>query len=374
MLSEDATIPWERGTRTVQLSDDSGRTTDMTVCLPTYRPGTRLGAVVCLHGAGSRGDELCAYFHGVAQAANVAVICPTAGVAPDKTSNLELAGLLGRRFRHARWIPTYGDFPMQALRWARSTLGVDPDRCAIIGHSMGAIATWALAMRFTHAFSAALPIAGAASMWEMFGPDRETDALLPNLRKLPLFVVHGAADTQIPIEMCRGLMSRLQAMGHRDFAYVEIPDGEHPLATMQMTAGVPHYDRMVSWLFRRHRQRWPMHVEHQAVDESHGRAHWIELRAIERGPTASVVGRILTGELIQIEVSGARQLRLHLHHELVKPGDITVAVNGKRIPIRFSPTLHDIVRSFIGNVDPGLVAEQVIALDLGTESGQWRVD
>jgi predicted esterase len=319
---------------------------------------------VCLHGAGGSGEWLQAYVQGLAEAAHVAVLCPTADIPAVRTANLDLAGVLGPRFRHPRWVPALGEFPMVALRWARSKLDVDPDRCAVVGHSMGAIAAWALAMRFGHCFSAVVPISGAVSLWEMFGPDRETEELIPNLLKVPLSVFHGTADEQIPINMSRTIVSKLDGMGHAGLEYTEIVDGGHSLATMQMRPGTPHYDRLGCWLSRQRRQRWPSRITHRAVDENHGRAHWVEVGDIPKGQTASVVGQILSHDVIMLDVSGARQIKLHLHRMLLKPGDISVIINGRSIRVRFIPELSEVVSSFKRTYDPGLLAEQAIILEV----------
>jgi predicted esterase len=363
LLSGKEITPWDEGTITTQITDNSGRETEAYLRLPNYRPGERLAVVVCLHGAGGVGEQMLSYFGDLANAIYALVICPTAGVPADRSS-LDLAGLMSSRFRHPQWVASADDFPMRALHWAHSHFNTDPDRSIILGYSMGAIATWGLAMRFYHAFSAAVTLNGTASMWEVFGPDRKTDALLSNLLKLPLFIVHGTEDEQIPIKMARELVAKLKTRGHKDFEYVEVANGEHALDSLRMTSGTAQYDRLVTWLLQKRRQPHPVVVEHCAVDENHGRAHWLEIQGICDEKKAFVSGRILSRNILQLVVRGASRVKLYLNSKLINVGDINVIVNGKKYSAHFTPQLSCVVSSYKEHCDPGLIAEQTMMFDV----------
>ena len=208
----------EPGTFTVELALGA-RVTTMTVHVP-QPTATRPGVLVVLHGAGNSGAAMLPYFLGLGERLGMAVLCPNAQLLDDARGKLEVGGVFAKRFRFPRWSFGADDFPVAALRWALENLDADPDRCVLAGVSMGGLACWNLAMRLWPRFAAAVPINGALSMWETFGSDRRTRFLLPNTVALPMYVVHGALDQQIPPRFDR--LSVAQLREHRAQRFLAI--------------------------------------------------------------------------------------------------------------------------------------------------------
>jgi predicted esterase len=353
---------WAAWTGTVELSDEHGRGTDMAVHVPP--PGQRqLGALIVLHGAGGDGDEILPYFSAFGDRLGMAVVCPTAQSPPSAPNGLAFAGIFGKRFGMPCWDLQGPDFPLAALRWARAELDVDPDRCALVGLSMGGLATWNLSMRFWHLFAAAVPINGALSMWESFGTDRRTRALLPNTLPLPMFVVHGSEDVLIPPRFDRESVATLRDLGHEDVEYVEVPGGEHALPTLRMGEGTPLFHRLERWLGSKRRRPRPVEVHHHAIDDGHGRAHWVSISGIKPPEIAWVRACRVASDRIDIEVRGATHVTLHLTSEWFMPGEsVEVSVNGAIARFPFEPDVATVVETFRETADPELVAEQVVSL------------
>ncbi|MFJ9835642.1 hypothetical protein ACIRU2_30340 [Streptomyces sp. NPDC101169] len=354
---------WREWSGTVELSDEHGRRTDMAVHVPPYRSGRRLGALIVLHGAGGSGEQVLPYFTALGDRLSMAVLAPTAQQPAETSNNLDLAGIFGSRFSMPRWDLAGRDFPLAALRWARTALDADPDRCVLTGVSMGGLATWNLGMRFWPSFAAAVPLNGALSIWESFGPDARTRALLPNTLPLPLFVVHGGQDTRIPPEFDRESVRILQDLGHRDVRYVEVPDGAHGLDTLGLTPDTPLFSRIEQWLGRARRGSQPLEIRHRADEDAHGRAHWVALGGIGPQRQGDIHARWTVPDRIEIAASGAQRVTLHLCGDRISPGrTITVTVNGQVSTIVFEPDLATVHRTFRETADSGLAAEQVVHL------------
>ncbi|WEB42135.1 hypothetical protein MOV08_24685 [Streptomyces yunnanensis] len=366
LLGRPDQAEWQAWSGAAELYDEQGRRTEMAVHVPPYAPGRRLGALIVLHGAGGSGDQVLPSFTALGDRLSMAVLCPTAQIPTRKSNNLDLAGIFGSRFHMPRWDLAGRDFPLAALRWARTELDVDPDRCVLAGVSMGGLATWNLAMRFWHSYAAAVPLNGALSVWESFGTDARTQALLPNTLPLPLYVVHGAEDEQIPAQFDRESVSTLRALGHPDVAYEEVPNGAHGLETLGLAEDGPLFHRLAGWLANRTRRTGQSdEIRHRAEEDAHGRAHWVSLGGITPQQAAVVHARRTLPDRIDIEVSGAHQVTLHLSGERIAPGDtITVAVNGAVTTVRFAPDLATVLRSYRETADPRLVAEQVVNFDV----------
>jgi poly(3-hydroxybutyrate) depolymerase len=133
---------------------------------------------------------------------------------------------------------------MEVLSLAAERFGVDRSRVWVTGHSMGGHGTWHLAVTFPGVFAAAGPSAGWVSFWSYTGAARyenadavetilrratnpsDTLALSSNLRDMGIYVLHGDADDNVPVEQARTMRTRL-AEFHPSFAYHEQPGAGH---------------------------------------------------------------------------------------------------------------------------------------------------
>lgn len=133
---------------------------------------------------------------------------------------------------------------IEVLDLASATLGVDPTRAYLTGHSMGAHGTWHVGVTHPARFAAIAPSAGWVSMFSYAGASRaeapdpvdaliaratnpsDTLALVRNLAGLGVYVLHGDADDNVPVTQARTMREQLGAF-HPDFAYYERPGAGH---------------------------------------------------------------------------------------------------------------------------------------------------
>jgi predicted peptidase len=92
---------------------------------------------------------------------------------------------------------------------------VDESRIYLIGHSMGAIGTWALAAKYPQTWAAVAAFAGTGS-----------PALAERMKGIPQFVVHGDADPTVGVAGSRNMTAALKKAG-AEVTYVEVPGGGH---------------------------------------------------------------------------------------------------------------------------------------------------
>jgi dienelactone hydrolase len=120
----------------------------------------------------------------------------------------------------------------------------DPTRVYLTGHSMGGHGTWHLGVTFPDRFAAVAPSAGWVSMFTYAGMRRQEDAspvgqllrrpgrpsdtlaLVRNLAPLGVYVLHGDADDNVPVDQARTMRAALGEF-HADFAYYERPGAGH---------------------------------------------------------------------------------------------------------------------------------------------------
>ncbi|MEG3087740.1 alpha/beta hydrolase family protein [Sphingomonas sp. PB4P5] len=134
-----------------------------------------------------------------------------------------------------------------AVKWAADSGLADAKRVCIVGASYGGYAALRAAERDTGVYRCAVSFAGVSDMPAMLRYDgrflngnRSKDYLraqAPDLKSvspinhaaafsIPLLMVHGKADTVVPVDQSRDMASKLKAAG-KPFRYVEQPKGDH---------------------------------------------------------------------------------------------------------------------------------------------------
>ncbi|MCP5020528.1 MAG: prolyl oligopeptidase family serine peptidase [bacterium] len=172
------------------------------------------------------------------------------------------------------------------LELAMDSSGVDPRYKYVSGHSMGGHGTWHLAANDLDGFAACAPSAGwvsfdsyggrpqgeLADLWQRADASSKTLDLIENLKQLPIYIVHGTADDNVPPTEAFSMMDALtKAAGSFD-AHFE--------------GGAGHWwgGRCVDWpgifdLFRSHSIPVdPAKIDFTTVDPSiDAEHHWIRV-------------------------------------------------------------------------------------------------
>jgi pimeloyl-ACP methyl ester carboxylesterase len=133
---------------------------------------------------------------------------------------------------------------MEVLEYATRELNTDPRHTYLTGHSMGGHGTWILGATYPDRFAAIAPSAGWVSMVSYAGARRienptpldallqrasspsDTLALAPNFAAEGVYVLHGDADDNVPVDQARNMRKVLSEF-HTDFSYYERPGAGH---------------------------------------------------------------------------------------------------------------------------------------------------
>lgn len=123
---------------------------------------------------------------------------------------------------------------------------IDPEHIYLTGHSMGGHGTWYLGALYPSRFGAIGPSAGWISFSSYTERRRNTEekdderllpfkwaqmendtlALIENYTNLPIYVLHGEKDDNVPVEQSRQMVAELEKF-HKDFVYHEQPGAGH---------------------------------------------------------------------------------------------------------------------------------------------------
>lgn len=187
------------------------------VYVPTsYRPGKATPLVIALHGLGATEDS---FFDSYQK------LTPTLA----EQHGFLLAAPLGYRIDGFYGSPLMGagdaaskrrteyseQDVLQVLARMKAAYAVDASRIYLIGHSMGAIGTWALGAKYPDIWAALVPFSGVGAT-----------ATAPRMKAIPQFVVHGDADPTVNVSGSRTMVAALKAAG-APVTYIEVPGGNH---------------------------------------------------------------------------------------------------------------------------------------------------
>jgi hypothetical protein len=222
------------------------------------------------------------------------------------------------------------------IEHVRRRYHIDPDRIFITGMSNGGIGAWLIGMHHAPLFAGVAPMAG--------GLDGVLMPFLANLRNTPIYIIHGAKDQVMPVELSRSISRELTALGYAH-VYRE-HQGEHPMA------GGHYFPReelpaLISWLNQQRRDPLPEKVT--LVREA-SRFHpfsWVRLDAtdpiaafsddlvdkrdqrITQREYASLEAAIVAPNRIEVKTQRIQRYSLFLNDRLIDPAKpVSIWTNG----------------------------------------------
>lgn len=117
----------------------------------------------------------------------------------------------------------------------------DPDRLYVTGLSLGGFGAWDAVQREPAMFAAAIPICGGGDIRRV-----------QEIRRLPIWVFHGADDKNVPVACSRRMVELLRQIGSRSVRYTEYKGADHNV--WDQTYANPE---VVDWLLRQTRAPKP---------------------------------------------------------------------------------------------------------------------
>jgi pimeloyl-ACP methyl ester carboxylesterase len=299
----------------------------------TYQPTKGYGLVVCLHGAGFTGEAYLERWQS-RLGSDYVLVCPTYPAGAWFTRRAE-------------------DLVLAVIRTIQRRYHIDPDRIFLTGMSNGGIGAWLIGMHQAPMFAGIAPMAS--------GLDDVLMPFLANLRNTPIYIIHGAKDQVMPVDLSRSISRELAALGYPHI-YRE-HQREHPMA------GGHYFPReelpdLITWLDRQRRDPLPTRLT-VVREATHFQSFaWLRPEAtdpiaafsedlvnkrddqIKRREYAKLDATIATSNRIEVTVERVQRYSLFLNDQLIdmaKP--LTVMTNGELsfegIPI---PSLETLLR------------------------------
>jgi predicted esterase len=284
---------------------------------PTYQASKAHALVVCLHGFGFTGEEYLERWR-ARLGEDYLLACPT--------------------YPSGTWFTRRAEeLVLETIRQARHRYHIDPDRVFLTGMSNGGIGAWLIGMHHAPLFAGLAPMAS--------GLDNVLMPFLANLRHTPVYIIHGAKDQVMPVDLSRSISRELEVLGY-PYVYRE-HQREHPMA------GGHYFPReelpdLVAWF--NHQRREPLPTSLTVVrDGSHFQPfNWVRLDStdliaafsedlvdkrderIKRRVYARLDASIAGCNRIEVKAEHVQRYSLFLNEQLIdfsKP--LTVVTNGR---------------------------------------------
>lgn len=193
--------PQPTGTIPDERVDVKGLVHQLSLFVPqTYQAAKGYGLVVCLHGAGFSGEAYLERWQS-RLGEDYVLACPSYPAGAWFTRKAE-------------------ELVLATIRLVQRRYHIDPDRIFLTGMSNGGIGAWLIGMHHAPRFAGIAPMAG--------GLDDVLMPFLTNLRTTPAYIIHGAKDQVMPVELSRRIAGELAAIGY-PHVYRE-HQREHPMA------------------------------------------------------------------------------------------------------------------------------------------------
>lgn len=309
---------------------------------PTYQASRAYALVVCLHGFGFTGEEYLERWR-TRLGEDYLLACPT--------------------YPSGAWFTRRAEeLVLETIRQAGQRYHVDPDRVFLTGMSNGGIGAWLIGMHHAPLFAGLAPMAS--------GLDNVLMPFLANLRNTPVYIIHGAKDQVMPVDLSRSIVRELDLLGY-PHVYRE-HQREHPMA------GGHYFPReelpdLVAWFNRQRRE--PLTRSLTVVrDGSHFQPFsWVRLDStdpiaafsedlvdkrderIKRRVYARLDASIAGGNRIEVKAEHVQRYSLFLNEQLIdfsKP--LTVVTNGRlSFEGTVTPSVETLLRQARLRQDPG---------------------
>jgi predicted peptidase len=218
-----------------------------------YAPTKSWPVIVSLHGYGRQGSD------GMLQTGTDFAICVR-----QNRARFPAVIVFPQAQPGTRWFyPAMEDLVIAELDRTIAEFHGDPTRVYLHGYSMGGTGSYRLAYKWPERFAAVIAVAGRVEPGARYTPeeiaiDRATNpvvatpdpfaALAARLRKTPMWIFHGDADTQVPVDQSRRLVVALKNVGAL-VRYTELPGADHDTAPAKAYAEA----ELFQWLLSQHR-------------------------------------------------------------------------------------------------------------------------
>jgi pimeloyl-ACP methyl ester carboxylesterase len=301
-----------------------------------YQPDRTYALILSLHGAGVEASDLAGCYKPKDWAF---IVCPT-----------------NRRPYGFDWQDWGRLDAFEVLQQVCAAFPIDTDRIYLTGHSMGGHGTWYIGLTSPDRFAAIAPAAAWPSfplyvpnflqrtiifsepsklaIRDMAARPDNVPALVDNALNLPVFILHGGDDDNVPPIHSRTFALWLNALGYQ-YRYKEVPEVKHWWNYPDGTVCVDDQE-LISFLKEKRRINAPMHIRFRTADLAQSnRAYWLTINRVRTVGRDATIEAFATDSLIDIHTSNITRLTLNLDRLNLHSPTVKLKIDGRVIRGKF---------------------------------------
>lgn len=191
------------------------------------------------------------------------------------------------------------DDVLKVIGLVKKQFAVDERRIFLAGISMGGSGVWTIAAHHPHIFAGAVPVSGRNDylFWhryedtpphaDLFCMGDFAYEIAENFRNLPVFCIHGGADSLVETEQSRRMVKKLEGLGF-DVTYKEIKGADHWI--WEEAFAQPELE---DWLAEKVLDPAPRRVTYRTYSIRQHRAYWLDLTRITKWGRPAYVDAVL---------------------------------------------------------------------------------
>lgn len=247
---------------------------------------------------------------------------------------------------------------LEVLAIAKNTLPIDTNRVYLTGHSMGGHGVWHVGLTHADLFAAIAPAAGW-TCFELYIPwflqkayvygepaergIRETalrqdwpHTFVENACNLPVFILQGGADDDVPPFHARLFASGLDELGY-DYRYKEDPGRGHWYRIDSLDVACVDDPDLIGFLENRVRDALPRDIVFTTVNPSQSRrAYWLEVIQQDHLYRETRVEAHVRADTVRIETRNVKHIAVTLSRDLIPSGMAALEIEDSRWHLRFN--------------------------------------
>jgi poly(3-hydroxybutyrate) depolymerase len=247
---------------------------------------------------------------------------------------------------------------LEVLAEMQNRYSIDENRIYLTGHSMGGHGTWYVGLHHPDRFAAIAPSAGWSTFklyvpWslqksELYTPpeileyrdlalrEDQLPLFVENARNLPVFILHGGSDDNVPPIHGRFFAELLKKLNY-EVVYKEVPGKGHWWTEEGIEgAACVNHPELVGFLKNHTRDLYAKHLFFKTTDLGlNSRNYWLQVIEQEIPNLESEVEASVIGKGIRLFTRNVSELAISLAPELVGYGEITISINGQKLKYYF---------------------------------------
>ncbi|MFH1313949.1 MAG: prolyl oligopeptidase family serine peptidase [Candidatus Eisenbacteria bacterium] len=240
---------------------------------------------------------------------------------------------------------------LEVLEIAEATLPIEPNRIYLTGHSMGGHGAWHIGLTHPDRFAAMAPAAGWTS-FELYVPwflqkarifgepgqcairdmslrQDQPHNFVENALNLPVFILQGGADDNVPPVHARLFARRLDELGYR-YRYKEDPGRGHWYSIDSLDVSCVDDPDLMGYFTGKARNPFPHHVVFKTTNVGHSNsAYWLKIKRQEKCYHESRIEGHVAGDTVTVTTANVDEFEVSLSEYLLPTDRVTLSVDGK---------------------------------------------